>query len=653
MSQTLIRKTREFSAVTLVLSAFIILSFAFVQRSRSAMPTAGTINPGGPAISWVGTAPGGSSPEGEDTCVEGVNCDTFLLTLSGQPADWAGKKARIAISVMLEPAVTDYDVVVHKGATNAGPIVGTAADGGTPPEVIELDPSIPSVGTGVFSVRVIYFAATSADQYRGDVTVIAGAAPTPTPSPGATPTPTPIPPGAPRFVNHYAPPGVMEDAAEPTMGVNWRTENNPRGIATAFKNKFRSGAENQTFNGGTSLYYGGVNDFFLRATFDDCASPAIVQWDQIDLTIANAPRAGYDPLLYTDHWTGRTFVLQEFALTPAGSSMEFTDNDGDQMFIAQGGGPSGIDHQTVGGGPLRADPVTGATPPNTVTPMIPAAGGTPIPNPTATPYPHGVYYASQSIATATSQRSTDGGFSYPQQIPMYTASDCAGLHGHIKIAEDGTAFVPDKACSPAGVPFLFGGNPAVVVSEDNGASWQVRRVPNAESDAGVDDPSVGVSWCPAGIAARQRRRSAASISTWASCMPMVARVSPIRTTKAWPGSVWLTSVPSRTSSTSPSRQWLWGIQAARHSPSSAPRRRGPMARMRPQHSPASGTCTSRRPSTSVRRGISRTSAAMTRSSVAASAATAPAETSSTSSISRSTSRGACLWPAKTAASAAV
>ena len=48
------------------------------------------------------------------------------------------------------------------------------------------------------------------------------------------------------------------------------------------------------------------------------------------------------------------------------------------------------------------------------------------------------------------------------------------------------------------MPFVFGGNPAVVVSENNGATWTLRRVPNAASSAGVDDPSVGVSWCPPG-----------------------------------------------------------------------------------------------------------------------------------------------------------
>ena len=66
----------------------------------------------------------------------------------------------------------------------------------------------------------------------------------------------------------------------------------------------------------------------------------------------------------------------------------------------------------------------------------------------------------------------------------------------MKIAPDGTAYVPDKACAPAGVPFVFGGEASLVVSEDNGLTWSVRPIPGATSDAGVDDPSVGVSWCP-------------------------------------------------------------------------------------------------------------------------------------------------------------
>ena len=498
MSKVIVKTSRHFAASFLIVCAVALLSFLIANRSQSAAPTSGTLTPSSGSLNWTGTAIGGTSPEGETSCVEGVTCDTFVLTLSGTPADWIGKKAQVVIS--WPNAGDDYDVYIHKD-TVSGPVVGSSAAGGAGPEVVPLDPQIPSIGTGTFYVRVVYWLVPAPGQYAGAANVVAGAAPTPTPTPGGTPASPPAVPGVPRYVNHYAPPGVMEDAGEPTMGVNWKTENNPRPAgATDFKNTNRDGSQNQTLNGGTSMYYGGINDFFLRATFDDCSSPAGVQWDQIPLVIANTTRGFYDPLMYTDHWTGRTWVMQEFGLTPGGSSIEFTDDDGDTMHPSQGGAPSGgIDHQTLAGGPFHAP-----TPPTVITPKTP-------PDPSATPYPHAVYYASQNIASATSQLSVDGGFTYPVQAPMFTSNDCAGLHGHLKVAEDGTVFLPDKACGD-GVqpPLLFGGNPAVVVSETNGATWEIRRVPNADSDGGVDDPSVGVSWCPGGMtctAAEKAERS--------------------------------------------------------------------------------------------------------------------------------------------------
>ena len=194
------------------------------------------------------------------------------------------------------------------------------------------------------------------------------------------------------------------------------------------------------------------------------------------LTLAATTRVFGDPILFTDHLTGRTFVAQLEGLTPLGSTIEYTDDDGDTFNPSQGAGPSCVDHQTIGGGPFR-EPL-----PPGVTPL----------------YPHAVYYASQCVSNATSELSVDGGITFPIQGNMFTAADCAGLHGHIKIAPDGTAYVPDKACSMAGVPFVFGGEASVAVSEDNGLTWAVRPVPGATSDAGVDDPSVGVSWCPPG-----------------------------------------------------------------------------------------------------------------------------------------------------------
>ena len=472
MSKLLRKKTRQISTATLFASAAVLLMFVFVDRSRSANPANGTINPAGPNVTWDGTAAGGTSPEGETTCVEGFNCDTFLLTLSGTPANWAGKKVKVQIS--WPGAGDDYDIYIHKGNSNAGPIVGSSAAAGAGPEVVEIDPNSGGTGTGVFSVHVVYWLVPLPGQYQGVASVVSGALPTPTPTPGASPTPTATPPaapGTPRFHHHYAPTGVADDAGEPTIGSNWQSEQ------SFTNNNIVTGAANPPIpNGGTTNYFGGFLSYMLRVRFNDCSSPAMAPFEQMPLTLAATTRVFGDPILFTDHLTGRTFVAQLEGLTPLGSTIEYTDDDGDTFNPSQGAGPSCIDHQTIGGGPFR-EPL-----PPGVTPL----------------YPHAVYYASQCVSNATSELSVDGGITFPIQGNMFTAADCAGLHGHIKIAPDGTAYVPDKACSMAGVPFVFGGEASVAVSENNGLTWAVRPVPGATSDAGVDDPSVGVSWCPPG-----------------------------------------------------------------------------------------------------------------------------------------------------------
>jgi hypothetical protein len=76
-------------------SAFFVAS---AQRgAEAANPPAGTVNPTGPGVAWDGTALGGASA-GESSCVEGVNCDTYTLTVSGTLADWTGKVVDVRIS---------------------------------------------------------------------------------------------------------------------------------------------------------------------------------------------------------------------------------------------------------------------------------------------------------------------------------------------------------------------------------------------------------------------------------------------------------------------------------------------------------------------------------------------------------------------------
>ncbi len=477
-----ISKKSRLAAVILFASGFIVLALSTISadsrnnRSRvsgpDAVPPSGTLDPTGPNVVWDGNALGGSSEEGEATCVDGVNCDTFLLTLSGTPADWAGKTARVTISWSGGPAGTDdYDVYIHKGNTNSGPLVGSSAAGGAGPEVVDLDPNDPAIATGVFSVHVIYWLVPIPDQYHAVASVIGGQ-PTPTPTP--TPTATPAA-GTPRYFNYVSPPGVGDDAGEPSIGINWNTE------LSFNNNNIVTGNPNPPIpNGGTSTYYGGFLSYMLKITFDDCPSPANATWDQKPVTLPATTRAFGDPILFTDRgWpaypgmpaslgTGRTFVSQLEGLTPAGSTMEYTDNDGDTFSPSEGGAPSGVDHQTVGGGPFHA------------------------PIPPGLVYPNAVYYASQSIADATAQLSLDGGITFPLQTPMFTAADCAGLHGHIKIAPDGTAFVPDKGCASLGVPLLLGGEASVIVSENNNVSWSIRTISGAMT-SGNDDPSVGVA----------------------------------------------------------------------------------------------------------------------------------------------------------------
>ncbi|HEY4285137.1 MAG TPA: hypothetical protein VGM62_18890, partial [Chthoniobacterales bacterium] len=296
--------------------------------------------------------------------------------------------------------------------------------------------------------------------------------PTSTPTPTATPTPTPggggtAGPGAPRYQIYMSPQGVADSAGEPSIGSNWTKE-------SIFTNTNVNGSTNSIPNGGSTLYFGGFLSSMLKVTFSDCSSPAGATWDQKPLLSASTPRAAGDPILFTDHITGRTFVAQLEGLTPAGATIDITDNDGDSFIPSDGVVPSDVDHETLGGGPYH----------------------TPLPNGVNPIYPNAVYYASQSVAEARCLRSDSGGLVFSQgSQPMFTAATCAGLHGHVKITpagapDAGTAYVPDKTCGT--VPLLNGGNAAVAFSEDNGITWAVSEVPDGAAE-GEWDPSVGIA----------------------------------------------------------------------------------------------------------------------------------------------------------------
>ncbi len=139
--------------------------------------------------------------------------------------------------------------------------------------------------------------------------------------------------------------------------------------------------------------------------------------------------------------------------------MDYTDDDGDTFNpSADSGINSVVDHQTIGSGPYHQPP-----PPTTL-------------------YPRAVYYCAQDVADANCALSIDGGQTFGPAVPIYTIAQCGGIHGHVKVAPDGTVYVPNKSC---------GGKQAVVASEDDGTTWEVRPVPTSVS--GDTDPSLGIA----------------------------------------------------------------------------------------------------------------------------------------------------------------
>ena len=149
-----------------------------------ATPSSGTLNPTpGETLTWRGTAVGGAALD-DETCEEGVTCDTFTLTLTGQASDWQEKTVKITFNWPNQ--TDDYDFYVRKDSPT-GPVIDSGAATGDRPEIANIEPSATNVGTGVFIVRGVYFAVVplvlpELYQYTAEAVVVdqanQGAAPT-------------------------------------------------------------------------------------------------------------------------------------------------------------------------------------------------------------------------------------------------------------------------------------------------------------------------------------------------------------------------------------------------------------------------------------------------------------------------------------------
>src|ERR1700719_3782033 len=424
-------------------------------------PASGSVNASGSQTSsWDGTtiSPGGNSNT-DTTCMDNssvLGCETFTLTVIGTQADWAGKKVQVLLT--WTSIANEYDIWIHKGS-NAGPVVTSAIQGpGLTNQVAYIDPSsLPTTGvnpTTVFTVHVAYDTtpASATDEYHGSATAV----PLTATSISAAPQDT----GPKIGFENFEAPGTLvpasalssggvtveylgRGAGEPSIGANWVT-----GVVN-----FQSDLQTEF------------------VTFDDSCNLANPKASWVDRRAPTSQFIDSDPIGFTDHTSStanRVFAAELTLLSPDLVKISHSDDDGVTWVPDQTGGiASAVDHETIGGGPYHA-------------PLI---------NPV---YPHAVYYASQDIAAALASRSDDGGSTYGPSVQMYTVSSCNGLHGHIKVATEGTVYVPTRACG--NMPILNGGITAVVVSTDNGITWTVKPVQNGSvpSTPASDDPAVGV-----------------------------------------------------------------------------------------------------------------------------------------------------------------
>ena len=402
--------------LALIAAGATVLAISGAVAASGSTPSSGTVTDTSGAKTWTGgpfAIANVTGTAGDPDCSLPTSCDDYTLTVA-TPAGY-GDTHNLKISVSWPNSAADFDLYV---LDSSGATVATAASS-SDPEVVVLPPT-----SATYTVRVVPFAPLG-QSYSASAAMVTKAGDG---APGSTAP-------APKMANYGAPESLPDahDAGEPSIG-----------------NSFKTG----------STFYQSLFSTY-KVTFNDAVTPPAATWKDASANAANGCVTGsttsLDPIGYTDAVTGRVFESQ---LSGVNSLTCYSDDEGATWFPSTGGGiPSGVDHQTLGGGNFVAgDPLNAAN-----------------------LYPRAVYYCSQDIATAFCALSRDGGRTFGNGVPVYNLLDCGGLHGHIMVAPDGTAYVPNKSC---------GGHQGVTVSTDNGKTWTVRTVPN--SLPGDTDPAVSI-----------------------------------------------------------------------------------------------------------------------------------------------------------------
>jgi hypothetical protein len=438
-SESGIFNPRAFAALGLCGLAALLAMVSFASAPPTSTITVPTEVGKSVTVTWTGTIP--PLVNGTSDCknlADTPAADQHMPTIVVPDGAYDHVSAKFTFNIQWDGAAGNDEIltVVNPDGTELD-----SSDGGDPSETVTGQ----NLAAGTYKVVACGFISGPSPQtYTGTLTIDtsdAAAAPPPPP----LPSPTPAIPGGPRYYNYAPPPAMGEASGEPSIGYNPVTKK--------------------------AMYIAGLQT--LRVSFaeeGDSNNPSLgacaADWE--DVSYIYTKTKSLDPILFTDQRTGRTFVSQLDSVVPPASPvliglnsfLAFTDDDGATWTPAQINPPDGsYDHQTVGAGPYPAS----------------------LPLGNDLNKGDAVYYCSQAGVTAFCSRSDDGGLTFNRSTPIYNSETdgCGGIHGHVKVAPDGTVYVPNRGCSNA---------QAITVSEDAGLTWTVRPV------QGPLDPDGNPTW---------------------------------------------------------------------------------------------------------------------------------------------------------------
>ncbi|MFA5940935.1 MAG: hypothetical protein WC809_16390 [Sinimarinibacterium sp.] len=368
-------------------------------------------------------------------------CDSYELTIS-LPAGYAASHNADYVKVTTAwvdtgSGASDYDLWIYKGqiaATSGGDTPTFRGPGGANPEVAQIVPL--SDGDNIYTIKIVPYT-PSGEIITTTIELVAADSIPVDPTFGVI-APDAVP-GGPRYQN-WEPQGLSAESGNGECNIGF----NPHTMKIMF------------------MCFGNGSVYRLTAPENLAEAPlpesCLAEWEDVTPLSTSGPQPVADPILFTDAISGRTWA-SNLTVGP-NVSYAFTDDDGDTWIEGGGGSIAGADHQTIGSGPYPADFL--------------------LPHPL---HENATYFCSQAIAgPAGCIRSDDGGAVWGPPALAYDGSLCGGLHGHVRVANDGTVWLPVATC---------GEGTGYAISTDAGDSWTNHMVPNTLGGGG-SDPSIAL-----------------------------------------------------------------------------------------------------------------------------------------------------------------